>query len=91
MATEGQCDWVNVGALLKQHENSSDCYNNMVKWKDFALRLSKGNTIDSSEMTIMEGDKNNWRDVLTRLISIILFDREVYFTQGICKYIASGQ
>ena len=43
----------------------------MVKWKDFALRLSKGETFDETEMALMEAEKNCWRDVLTRLISII--------------------
>ncbi|KAK0147356.1 Zinc finger MYM-type protein 1 [Merluccius polli] len=71
LSTEGQRDWVNVGALLKQHENSPDHLNNMVKWKDFALRLSKGKTIDATEMALLVAEKNRWRDVLIRLISII--------------------
>ena len=53
LATEGQQDWVNIGALLKQHENSGDHCNNMVKWKEFALRLSKGKTIDETEMGLL--------------------------------------
>ncbi|KAG1973804.1 zinc finger MYM-type protein 1-like isoform X2 [Pimephales promelas] len=71
LSTEGQRDWVNVGALLKQHENSQDHCNNMVKWKDFATRLSKQKTIDATEMALLEAEKNRWRDVLIRLISII--------------------
>ncbi|XP_061833354.1 zinc finger MYM-type protein 5-like [Nerophis lumbriciformis] len=46
LAAEEQRDWVNIGALLKQPENSEDHCSNMVKWKEFALRLSKGKTID---------------------------------------------
>lgn len=49
LSTEGQRDWVNVGALLKQHENSPGHCNNMVKWKDFALCLSKQKTIDATD------------------------------------------
>ena len=71
LATEGQRDWVNIGALLKQHENGEDHCSNMVKWKEFVLRLSKGKTIDETEMGLLEAEKNRWRDVLTRLISII--------------------
>ncbi|KAM3624160.1 uncharacterized protein V6R79_019961 [Siganus canaliculatus] len=71
LATEGQQDWVNIGALLKQHENSEDHWSNMVRWKEFSLRLSKGKTIDRTEMGLLEAEKNRWRDVLTRLISII--------------------
>lgn len=58
LAKEGQSDWVNIGALLKLHENGSDHGNNMVKWKEFALRLSKGKTIDSTEMALLEAEKN---------------------------------
>lgn len=43
----------------------------MVKWKDFALRLSKQKTIDATEMALLEAERNRWRDVLIRLISII--------------------
>lgn len=43
----------------------------MVKWKDFALHLSKQKTIDATEMALLEAEKNRWRDVLIRLISII--------------------
>lgn len=43
----------------------------MVKWKDFALHLSKQKTIDATEMALLEAEKNRWRDVLIHLISII--------------------
>lgn len=43
----------------------------MVKWKDFALHLSKQKTINATEMALLEAEKNRWRDVLIRLISII--------------------
>lgn len=71
LATEGQRDWVNLGALLKQHENSKVHCSNMVKWKEFALCLSKRKTISETEMDLLETEKNRWRDVLTRLIRII--------------------
>lgn len=71
LATEGQQDWVNLDALLKQHENSKDHCSNMVKWKEFVLRLSKRKTISETEMGLLEAEKNRWRDVLTCLISII--------------------
>lgn len=71
LVTEGQWDWVNIGALLKQHENSPDRCNNAVKWKDFAFCLSMRKTIDETEMALLEAEKNRWRDVLTYSISII--------------------
>ncbi|XP_050703811.1 uncharacterized protein LOC126989218 isoform X1 [Eriocheir sinensis] len=57
LATDGQQDWVNIGALLKQHEKSEDHCSNMVKWKEFSLRLSKGKTIDETEMGLLEAEK----------------------------------
>jgi len=50
--------WLNVGALLKQHENSPDHFKNMVQWKDFAICLSKKKTIDATEMALLEAEKN---------------------------------
>lgn len=38
----------------------------MMKWKDSSFR-----TTDETEMVLLEAEKNHWRDVLTRLISII--------------------
>ncbi len=80
LASEGQRDWVNISVLLKQHENGSD-HCNMLKWKEFALRLSKGKTIDATEMALFEAEKNRLRDVLTRVISIIqsLAERNLAF------------
>ena len=43
----------------------------MVRWKDFALCLSKEKTTDATEMVLLEAEKNGWRDVLIRLISVI--------------------
>lgn len=43
----------------------------MMKWKEFVLRLSKGKTIYANEMAVLEAEKNRWRDVLTRMNSII--------------------
>lgn len=56
LSTEGQRDWANEDALLKQHENSPDHCNNIVKWKDFALRLSKEKTTDATKMALLEAE-----------------------------------
>ncbi|KAK0141005.1 hypothetical protein N1851_021993 [Merluccius polli] len=44
----------------------------MLKWMDLELRLRKGKTIDQQELTLLEEERKRWRNVLTRLISIIL-------------------
>ncbi|XP_064096853.1 zinc finger MYM-type protein 1-like [Macrobrachium nipponense] len=43
----------------------------MATWKDLQLNLQSGKTIDQAERTLLEAEKRCWRDVLTRLISII--------------------
>lgn len=65
LATDGQRDWVNIGALLKQHEKSEDRCTNMVKWKQFSLRLSKGKTINEREMSLLEAEKERCSHTLS--------------------------
>lgn len=43
----------------------------MTTWKDLDLHLQTGRTIDQAERTLLEAEKRRWRDVLTRLMSII--------------------
>ena len=44
LITEGQQDWVNIGALLKLHDNSPDHVKNVLTWKELELSLRKGKT-----------------------------------------------
>uniref|UniRef100_A0A3Q1EGE4 TTF-type domain-containing protein n=1 Tax=Acanthochromis polyacanthus TaxID=80966 RepID=A0A3Q1EGE4_9TELE len=60
LVKEGLSDWMNIGSLLKAHENSPDHNKHMVIWKELELRLKKGKTIDQVEM-----------EVLSQLIAII--------------------
>ena len=60
-----------IGMLLKSHESSPEHTTLMATWKDFELRLQTGKTIDQAERTLLEAEKRCWRDVLTRLISIM--------------------
>lgn len=69
--TEGLSNWTNLGILLRSHESSPEHTTHMATWKDFELRLRTGKTIDQAERTLLEAEKRRWRDVLTRLISII--------------------
>ena len=71
MVKEGLSDWMNIGSLLKAHENSPDHTKHMVTWKELELRLKKGKTIDQVEMSLIEASRKRWREVLRRLIAII--------------------
>lgn len=70
-STDGQQDWINIGTLLKQHENSPDHAKNLLSWKKLEVRLRKGETIDQTELSLLEAERNRWREVLIRLVSII--------------------
>ncbi|XP_034082159.1 zinc finger MYM-type protein 1-like [Gymnodraco acuticeps] len=69
--TEGLSNWSSIGMLLKSHESSPEHTTLMATWKDFEQRLQTGKTIDQAESTLLEAEKRRWRDVLTRLISIM--------------------
>lgn len=69
--TEGQNDWVNISAILKSHETSPDHGKHLIAWKELELRLKTGKTIDQTEMALLHAEQNRWREVLTRLITII--------------------
>uniref|UniRef100_A0A8C1J990 TTF-type domain-containing protein n=1 Tax=Cyprinus carpio TaxID=7962 RepID=A0A8C1J990_CYPCA len=71
LSTDGQQDWINIGTLLKQHENSQDHAKNVLSWKELEGRLRKGETIDQTELSLLEAERNRWREVLIRLVSII--------------------
>lgn len=63
-------DWSNISAVLKHHKGSPEHTNTMIKWRELDLRLSRGQTLDHIQMTVLEAERKRWRDVLTRLISI---------------------
>ncbi|XP_057214502.1 zinc finger MYM-type protein 1-like isoform X2 [Triplophysa rosa] len=81
LITEGQRDWTNIGAILKQHENSPAHIKSVVSWKELELGLKKGQTIDHTQLTLTEAEKRRWREVLIRLIAIIksLAERNLAF------------
>uniref|UniRef100_UPI00359004C9 zinc finger MYM-type protein 1-like n=1 Tax=Myxine glutinosa TaxID=7769 RepID=UPI00359004C9 len=62
---------MNIGALLKTHENNPDHTKHMVTWNELELRLKKGKSIDQVEMSLIEASQKRWREVLNRLVAII--------------------
>uniref|UniRef100_A0A3Q1FCV8 TTF-type domain-containing protein n=1 Tax=Acanthochromis polyacanthus TaxID=80966 RepID=A0A3Q1FCV8_9TELE len=81
LISDGLKDWVNVGVVLKHHENSREHCENMIKWSDLKARLAQGKTRNAAECAIIEMEKNRMRDVLTRLASIVqsLAERNLAF------------
>lgn len=72
MTTEGLSDWSNINAALKSHDSNPEHTKSMLKWRELELRLKKGQTIDHQELTLLQEERNRWRNVLTRLIGITL-------------------
>ncbi|XP_022866979.1 uncharacterized protein LOC111386749 [Olea europaea var. sylvestris] len=64
-------DRKNVGEKLKMHEASCDHINNMNKWIEMELRFEKSKTIDKSVQEQINRDREHWRQVLLRIISVV--------------------
>nr|XP_014341002.1 PREDICTED: zinc finger MYM-type protein 1-like [Latimeria chalumnae] len=79
--SEGLCDWINISALLKCHENSPEHIKHMQYWKELEICLKKGKMIDQSEMCLIEAERKYWHDALMCLISIVqsLAERNLAF------------
>ncbi|XP_022893928.1 zinc finger MYM-type protein 1-like [Olea europaea var. sylvestris] len=71
LAHDGVNDWKNVGEKLKIHEASCDHINNMNKWIEMKLRFEKTKTIDKSVQEQINRDREHWRRVLLRIISVV--------------------
>ncbi|XP_048084498.1 zinc finger MYM-type protein 5-like [Alosa alosa] len=71
LISSGLSDWKHASSYLTSHENSPEHLNCMKAWKELAVRLRSGKTIDKQEMALLEAERKRWRAVLTRLIAIV--------------------
>ncbi|XP_022866074.1 zinc finger MYM-type protein 5-like, partial [Olea europaea var. sylvestris] len=71
LAHDGVNDWKNVGEKLKMHEAGCDYINNMNKWIEMELRFEKSKTIDKSVQEQINRDREHWKQVLLRIISVV--------------------
>ncbi|KAK0148315.1 Zinc finger MYM-type protein 5 [Merluccius polli] len=71
LTSSGLTDWKHASHLLTSHDKSPEHLNSMKQWKELAVRIKKGETIDNQEMALLEAEKMRWRAVLTRLIAIV--------------------
>lgn len=71
LTKSGLTDWKHATASLTSHESSVEHQNCMGTWKELAVRIKKGETIDKKEMALMEAERIRWREVLTRLTAIV--------------------
>ncbi len=64
-------NWKDTSAHLTSHENSLEHLNCMKAWKELAVRLISGETIDKQQVALLEAERMRWRAVLTHLTAIV--------------------
>ncbi|GMP28586.1 hypothetical protein CsSME_00004062 [Camellia sinensis var. sinensis] len=72
LATDGLKDWKNMGNRLRSHETSNEHFICMSKWVELESRLKKNETIDRSVQEQINKEREHWRQVLLRIISIVI-------------------
>lgn len=65
--------WWKLNPKVSEHENSEGHLSCFEKWKilENGLRLQK--TIDHEHQMVLDQEKKKWRDILSRLLDVILF------------------
>ncbi|XP_022858603.1 uncharacterized protein LOC111379463 [Olea europaea var. sylvestris] len=71
LAHDGANDWKIIGEKLRTHEVSYDHITNMSRWIEMEIRFQKKQTIDKSVQEQINKDREHWRQVLLRIISVV--------------------
>ncbi|XP_022880585.1 zinc finger MYM-type protein 1-like [Olea europaea var. sylvestris] len=71
LAHDGANDWKNIGEKLRTHEVSYDHITNLSRWIEMEIRFQKEQTIDKSVQEQINKDREHWRQVLLRIISMV--------------------
>ncbi len=71
LTSSGMANWKHASTHLKSHENSPEHLNCMKAWKELAVRLRSGETIDKQQVALLEAERVRWRAVLTCLTAIV--------------------
>ena len=73
LTNEGFSDWSHVGERLREHETSMEHVKNMFTWYELRQRMQKNQTIDKISQRLLQKQKDHWKNVLKRIISIVKF------------------
>jgi hypothetical protein len=73
LANEGFSSWGHVGERLKEHELGMEHINNMTTWYELRKRMQPFQTIDKTTQRLIEKEKEHWKGVLKRILSIVKF------------------
>ncbi|KAK4724549.1 hypothetical protein R3W88_027328 [Solanum pinnatisectum] len=71
LANEGSRDWKNLTTKLRTHETTNQHIINMSSWIDLEFRLRNNKSIDKNIQDQINRDREHWKNVLSRIISII--------------------
>ena len=56
-----------------QHERSVELHLAFEKWKEMAMRLDNGQTLDRSLQMEIDAEIHKWVNVLNRIVDVILY------------------
>ncbi len=71
LTSSGMANWKHASTHLTSLENSPEHHNCMKAWKELAVRLRGGETIDKQQVALLEAERARWRAVLTCLTAIV--------------------
>ena len=65
--------WWKLNPKVVQHERSVEHHLAFDKWKEMAMRLDNGQTLDRSLQMEIDAEINKWVNVLNRIVDVILY------------------
>ncbi|KAK2425520.1 zinc finger MYM-type protein [Trifolium repens] len=73
LANKGFSTWKHVGERLREHETGMEHVNNMRTWYELRNRMQNFKTIDKTTLRLIDKEKEHWKKVLKRILSIVKF------------------
>ncbi|XP_058746051.1 uncharacterized protein LOC131618918 [Vicia villosa] len=73
LANEDFSDWAHVGERLREHEIGMEHIKNMTTWYELRHRMQNFETIDKTSQRLINKEKDHWKSVLKRIISMVKF------------------
>uniref|UniRef100_A0A7N0SZK7 HAT C-terminal dimerisation domain-containing protein n=1 Tax=Kalanchoe fedtschenkoi TaxID=63787 RepID=A0A7N0SZK7_KALFE len=70
-SNDGTSDWKHLSQTLRVHELSEEHITNMNIWSELKNRLDNNQTIDKEHQKEINIEKERWRQVLKRIISVV--------------------